>query len=130
MDGLNIQTLVDLFDDLIWPRICFEHLLNSNLLTAENLHNRILSDIVATENKLHRSKYTPSQCPCGQEYSLAHLLHCPKGRYTILRHIEIKNIFAELMVDVGYDVQIEPNFQDLQVESVDTKPPVLKMKLD
>ena len=56
-------------------------------------------------------KNTPAICPCGKKFSLTYALHCAKGGYTHLRNNEIIDLFANLMVDVCHDVQIEPKLQ-------------------
>ena len=48
-------------------------------------------------------KNAPLNCPCGEIFSLTHALHCPKGGYTIVRHNEIRDTFANLMSEVCRD---------------------------
>ena len=62
------------------------------------------------------AKNTPAICPCGKKFSHIHALHCAKGRYTQLRHNEIRDVVANLMDDVCHDVQIEPKLQSLDGE--------------
>ena len=40
------------------------------------------------------AKNTPAICPCGNEVSLTHALHCAKGGYTYLRHNKIRDKLA------------------------------------
>ena len=51
-------------------------------------------------------------------FDLTHSLHYEKGGYTHMRHVEIRDIFANLMSDVCYDVEIEPKLQSLQGETL------------
>ena len=59
----------------------------------------------------------PNTCPCGEKFCLSHVLHCPKGGYTHMRHDEIRDTFAEIMKDVCFDVELEPKLQPLEGES-------------
>ena len=43
-------------------------------------------------------KNLPSQCLCGQTFNLTHSLQCAKGGYTIVRHNEIRDTFAHLLL--------------------------------
>ena len=64
-------------------------------------------------------KNAPPNCQCGESFSLTHALHCPKGGYTIVRHNEIRDTFANLMSEVYWDVAIEPLLQPLYGETFD-----------
>ena len=64
-------------------------------------------------------KNAPLHCPCGEIFSLTHALHCPKGGYTIVRHNEIGDTFANLMSEVCRDVVVEPLLQTLDGETFD-----------
>ena len=46
-------------------------------------------------------------------------LHCPKGGYTIVRHNEIRDKFANLLSEVCRDVAVEPLLQPLDGETFD-----------
>ena len=59
------------------------------------------------------TRNTPAICPCGNELSLTHALHCYKGGYTHLQHNEIRDVFANLMDDVCHNVQLDPKLQSL-----------------
>ena len=59
----------------------------------------------------------PLKFACGQSFDLTHALHCARGRYTLMRHNEIRDTFATLMSEVCFDVEIEPKLQSLQGES-------------
>ena len=60
---------------------------------------------------------TPEHCACGEKWTIAHSLHCPKGGYTHLRHNEIRDGFGELLNQVCHDIEIEPKLLPLQGES-------------
>ena len=60
---------------------------------------------------------SPEHCACGEKRTIAHSLHCPKGGFTHLRHIGIRDSFGELLNQVCHDVEIEPKLLPLQGES-------------
>ncbi len=51
---------------------------------------------------------TPSFFQCGKENSIDHTLSCKKGGYVIMRHNKVRDLEAELMGEVCYNVQTEP----------------------
>ena len=57
----------------------------------------------------------PSTFACGSAFVLSHAIHCPKGGYPIIRHNEIRDLFANLMKRVGHDV--EPHLRPLDNET-------------
>ena len=61
-------------------------------------------------------KDLPSQCKCGNQPSVDHLLSCPMGGYPSLRHNEIRDITASFLSEVCRDVSIEPRLQELSGE--------------
>ena len=63
----------------------------------------------------------PHTCPCGQPFTLAHSLHCPKGVYPHLGHNEIRDTFATILREVCHVVEIEPKLQSLKGESFQNK---------
>ena len=179
MGGLNIQMPSDYSENFKWSKMTPEPVENVTPVLAENIQNRILSDIETAKEGMNKAKLnsiksklskqetyalnlasekgsssclnalplerygfnltkggfrdglcfryswepinTPAKCPCSQKFSLAHALHCPKGGYTIMRHNEIRDTFANLMDEVCHDVQIEPMLQELQGETFDNK---------
>ena len=66
-------------------------------------------------------KNIPASCPCGENFNLAHALHCAKGGYTHMRHNEIRYTFANLMKDVCSAFELEPKLQPLEGKSFDNK---------
>ena len=61
-------------------------------------------------------KDLPSQCKCGNQLSVDHLLSCPMGGYPSLRHNEIRDITASFLTEVCRNVSIEPGLQELSGE--------------
>ena len=58
---------------------------------------------------------TPSFCQCNQRNSIDHTLSCKKGGYVSMRHNKVRDLEAELMREVGKNVQIEPEL--LRIEN-------------
>ena len=56
---------------------------------------------------------TPSFCQCGVKNDINHALSCKKGGYVIMWHNCIRDLEAELMKEVCYDVKIEPELLPL-----------------
>ena len=56
----------------------------------------------------------PSRCACGENFKVAHALHCPKDGYTHIRHNDIRDSFANLLNEFCDDVEVEPCLQSLQ----------------
>ena len=48
----------------------------------------------------------PLSCPRGEIFSLTLALHSPRGGYTIVRHNEMRDTFANLMSEVCRDVGV------------------------
>ena len=55
-----------------------------------------------------QSMILPSFCACGGKNDLDHVLTCPVGGYTIMRHNALRDTEADLMKEVCRDVKIEP----------------------
>ena len=60
---------------------------------------------------------TPSHCACGKENTFDHILNCKSGPYVNLRHNRVRDLEAELMKEVCYNVQIEPQLLPIDSES-------------
>ena len=58
----------------------------------------------------------PSTCACGSNFSVEHVLSCPKGGFPIIRHNEVRDFTANLMTEVCHDVCVEPNLQPITGE--------------
>ena len=59
----------------------------------------------------------PSQCTCGQTYSVSHALSCPIDGYPTLRHNEVRDFTAGLLREVCHDATTEPPLQPLTGEA-------------
>ena len=49
---------------------------------------------------------TPLHCPCGTKFSIDHTFSRPKGGFPSIRHYEICDLTANLLTEVGHEVQI------------------------
>ena len=56
----------------------------------------------------------PSVCVCGSMFTVDHAMICQRGGLVIQRHNEIRDLQAELLDMVCYDVQIEGGFWERQ----------------
>ena len=72
----------------------------------------------------------PSRCACGENFNVAHDLHCPKGGYTHIRHNDIRDFFVNLLNEVCDDVKVEPCLQSLQEETFANRTTILRKTLD
>ena len=48
-----------------------------------------------------------SQCPCGQNYDVAHALNCKRGGFIIMRHNTVQDFEANLLKTTLNDVTVE-----------------------
>ena len=63
-----------------------------------------------------RPPHLPSQCVCGQQFSIEHALSCSRGGFPSIRHNEVCNITANLMSEVCHSVGTEPSLQPVTGE--------------
>ena len=56
-------------------------------------------------------------CACGHAFSVNHAMDCRTGGFPTRRHNEIRDITAEIMSEVCYNVMIEPQLQSLSGET-------------
>ena len=63
-------------------------------------------------------KNTPSQCICGHQFSIDHVLSCPTGGFPSLRHNEIRDLTADFLTEVCHGVTTEPHLQALNGEQM------------
>ena len=61
----------------------------------------------------------PATCPCGQKYDTTHALNCKKGGFVTIRHNNIRDYEANLLVKIHRDVETEPSLQPIEREIVD-----------
>ena len=62
--------------------------------------------------------HVPSSCGCGTKFSVEHALSCPKGGFPSIRHNEIRDLTANLLIEVCNDVCIEPDLQPITGETL------------
>ena len=62
--------------------------------------------------------HMPSNCVCGQPFSVDHALNCHTGGFLSIRHNELRDFTADVMSEVCHNVCIEPNLQPLSGESL------------
>ena len=60
----------------------------------------------------------PSVCVCGSMFTVDHAMICQRGGLVIQRHNEIRDLQAELLDMVCYDVQVEPALQPITGEEL------------
>ena len=60
----------------------------------------------------------PSECVCGNLFTVDHAMICQRGGLVIQRHNEIRDLQAELLDMVCYDVQVEPALQPITGEEL------------
>ncbi|XP_064389143.1 uncharacterized protein LOC135337174 [Halichondria panicea] len=61
---------------------------------------------------------TPIHCDCGANFSIEHVLSCPRGGFPSIRHNEIRDITADLLTEICHDVSVEPDLQPLTGETL------------
>eukprot|EP00731_Ephydatia_muelleri_P030730 Em0022g244a len=57
----------------------------------------------------------PLNCACGTHFSIEHVLSCPKGGYPSIRHNEIRDLTAALLLEVCHNVSTEPHLQPMRL---------------
>ena len=60
----------------------------------------------------------PSVCVCGSMFTVDHAMICQRRGLVIQRHNEIRDLQAELLDMVCYDVLVEPALQPITVEEL------------
>ena len=80
-----------------------------------SLHKGAFLDAVALRYNWTPSRL-PSNCACGSGFTVEHALSCPKGGFPSIRHNEIRDMTANLLTEICYDVCIEPELQPLSGE--------------
>ena len=63
------------------------------------------------------SAHLPTNCPCGQPFSVQHALSCPKGGYPSIRHNELRDFTASLLSETCHGVAVEPSLQPITSET-------------
>ena len=60
--------------------------------------------------------YMSTHCACGSNFSVDHFLSCPKGGFPSIRHNEVRDLIAKLLIEVCHDASIEPHLQPITGE--------------
>ena len=63
-------------------------------------------------------KRLPSNCGCSRPYNVQHGISCKKGGFVTLRHNELRDNIAEMLVKVTSDVKLEPALQPLSGQEI------------
>ena len=61
-------------------------------------------------------KRLPSNCVCSEKFTMDHAMDCKTGGYIHRRHDRLRDLFADLLDEVAYDVCTEPGLQPLSGE--------------
>ena len=59
---------------------------------------------------------TPMTCVCGSNFTVEHVLSCPRGGFPSIRHNEIRDLTATLLTEVCNEVTVEPTLQEVTDE--------------
>ena len=77
-----------------------------------NLHKQAFRDALCL-----RFGWTPTRlathCPCGHPFSVSHVFSCLKGAMPSIRHNAIRDITAQLLMEVCPNVCVKPTLQPL-----------------
>ena len=63
-------------------------------------------------------KRLPTNCACGKKFSFDHAMGSLKGGFIHQRHDRIRDMVAEMIDDVAFDVHIEPHLQQVTGEEL------------
>ena len=77
-----------------------------------DLHKAAFRDAIALRYNLP-IKNSPSNCVCGNTFSVEHMLSCSTGGFPSLRHNEVRDITADLLSEVCHGVSTEPHLQPI-----------------
>ena len=50
----------------------------------------------------------PTTCLCGSRFNVQHFMSCKKGGFISIRHINLRDLTANMLSEVCKDVEIEP----------------------
>ena len=67
---------------------------------------------------LHHHCYHRTVCVTGKKFALFHALGCPHGAFPIIRHNEVRDLTASLMMEVCHDVQVKSHLHALSGEVI------------
>ena len=72
------------------------------------LHKSAFRDALCFRYRWMPSR-TPINCDCGSQFSVKHAMSYPNGRFPSIRHNEIRDLTANLLLEVCNDVCTEPH---------------------
>ena len=72
-----------------------------------HLHKGAFHDAICLRYGL-TPPHLPTECVCGSPFSVDHTMNCKRGGFLFIRHNELRDITAELLIEVCPDVMIEP----------------------
>ena len=64
---------------------------------------------------------TPKMCNCGVQFSVDHAMICHMGSFLTIRHNEIREITASLLMETCHNVATEPPLQPLNGETLSAR---------
>ena len=82
-----------------------------------HLHKRDFRDALALRYRWLPSQ-APTHCACGKSFTVEHALSCPNGGFPSIRHNEVRDLTATLLMEVCHNVSIEPDLQPLTGEQL------------
>ena len=62
------------------------------------------------------NSHLPTSCPCGSKFDIQHSMSCKKGGFIYIRHNDLRNLTANVMLEVCNDTEIEPKLTPLSGE--------------
>ena len=81
------------------------------------LSKRQFFDALALRHRW-RMKRLQSNCACGKQFTVYHAISCLKGGFIHRHHDELRDIMANLLDEVAYDVRVEPPLTPLTGEGL------------
>ena len=63
-------------------------------------------------------KRLPTNCACGKKFTTDHAMGCLKGGFIHQRHDRVRDMIAEMVNDVAFDVHVEPHLQEVTGEDL------------
>ena len=73
--------------------------------------------------------YLSTHCVCGKRFAIEHAFSCPTSGFPTLRHNLIRDITADLLIEVCHSVSKNPHCSHSQVSSYNIGLPAWKIKL-
>ena len=62
--------------------------------------------------------YMPNLCVCGSNFTIEHVLTCTTGGFIIMTHNGIRDLLANLLINISHNVTLEPHLPKLSRESI------------